>query len=723
MRRVWFFSTLLTVILLALLLIVAFPAQAESLRQDSTPTAQPPEDETPPTSDTAPTGEEPAAETDATPVPDDAIRFTFTLADIGLGTLPLNGMYNKNSYWIPLPANWSVVSDVQVDLGYEASQLLSADRAALTIMSNEEIITSLRPFADGHEHRFSFTIPVGYLYSTGFSLDFDAYLRMTADICEEHNNPGQWLKILDNTAITFFMRETTAPPDLRNILQALVLQNTLTAPPPLVFVVPDNADTVTLTAAANVAARLGRQTRGLSLPLQVETPATVTEELLAAANLVVVGIPADQPLIADMADALPAPLGADGFVTEDGLAAPAEHGVVQIFNSPWNPARNVLLVSGGEAAGLALAGETFARHGAFETLAGSFQFVESVDVVSETPPVGPWLSERTTFAQLGQGERIVQGLGTFTLGYTFRVPAGWSLETGAELALSLAYSPALEEGSHVAVFLNDELVGTAHTGGTSGQTEFKFSLPVEQINQTLDGRRPQSMRLRLAVTNIILSQACEFVDPVTAWVRVLPDSYLVTPHTFVPAPDLQVFPYPFIDVDSDVPVAIVLPAEPTAAEVGAGLSVAATLGNYAFSDFSLSLATEASAETFGETNLIVLGEAGRQPLIEEFLATMPTVPDVGLYQAVDNNDTGVLRVDFSPWNAERVVLLAYGQTAVGFERAARALYNAAPPVLESALIALVEADGQTPRVVYRSVAGGETEGSMETETPAEGGGE
>jgi hypothetical protein len=716
MRRVWFFSPILVVILLALLLIAVFPAQAESLRQDPTPTA-PPEDETPPPDDEA------AAETDATPIPDDAVRVTFTLAEIGLGNLPLNGMFNLNSYWIPLPPNWSVVSDVQVDLGYKASQLLNEERAALTIMSNEEIITSIHPFADGHEHRLSFTIPVNQLYSSGFSLDFDAYLRMTTDVCEEHNNPGQWMNILDNTAITFFIRETTAPPDLRNTLQALVLQNTLMSPPPLVFVVPDNADAVALTAAANVAARLGHQNRGLSLPLQVETPATLTEDLLATANLVVVGLPADQPLIADMANALPAPLGADGFVTEDGLAAPAEHGVIQIFNSPWNPTRNVLLVSGGEAAGLALAGEAFARRGAFETLTGSFQFVESVDVVSEMPPTGPWLGEQTTFAQLGQNERMVQGLGTFTVNYAFREPAGWALEAGAELALNLAYSPALEEGSHVAVFLNDELIGTAHTGGTSGQTEFKFSLPVEQINQTADGRRPQTLRVRLSVTNIILTQACEFVDPETAWVRVLPDSYFVTPHTFVPAPDLEAFPYPFVDVDSDVPVAIVLPAEPTVAEMAAGLSVAATLGNYAFSDFNLSLTPEASAETFGDANLIILGETERQPLIEEFLATMPTVPDVGLYQALENNDTGVLRVDVSPWNAERVALLAYGQTAVGFERAVQALYNAAPPVLEPALIALVEVDGQPPRVVYRSVAGGETEGNMETETPAEGGGE
>ncbi|MBN1202964.1 MAG: cellulose biosynthesis cyclic di-GMP-binding regulatory protein BcsB [Anaerolineae bacterium] len=643
---------------------------------------------------------EPEVEESPTPEPGETISFEVTLADLDRGPLRLTGMHGSSSTWLSLPTDW-LVNEIEVDLGYIASPLLHEQRASLTVLVNEDVVTSFRPIGDGSEHRETFIIPQETIgTSSGFSLAFEGLLRTTDDICEEWDNPGQWLTILDSTKLTITASENTTAPTLENLARTIVVRNPVDEPPPVVFVLPDDPDPVALTAAAKIAARLGEQIGTEGLPFAALTSSALTDELKLEANMIVIGLPATQPLIGEMADAVPSGLEGDTFLTADGIAAPPDHGVIEILNSPWNPARKILLISAGSDAGLARAGDAFANRPVFETLAGVFQFVEEAAVAVGEPTEGAWLGDKTTLGQLGFSRRVLEGPGVTNVFHTVRRPPGWIFENGAKLTLHLAYSPALEEGSHVAVFLNDAFIGTAEIGKGVSQTEFTFDLPVELLNETEEGTRPRSLSLQFVVANIVIVPECQTINPEAIWTRIQSESYFLVPHSYMALPDLNAFPYPFVGDSPDVPTAIVIPSEPTDTELSAALSLAAVMGSYAIRDTHLNLLTtdQVSEAEYADANLIVLGERARQPLVDQFMAGMPPIPGGGLYQDLERATTGILREEVSPWNAERMVLLVFGESDEAFVRAAEALYTSVPPVNAPGTIVVIEVD-QSPRII------------------------
>lgn len=251
-------------------------------------------------------------------------------------------------------------------------------------------------------------------------------------------------------------------------------------------------------------------------------------------------------------------------------------------------------------------------------------------------------------------------------------------------------------------------VGTTPIGAGIEETYFTFDLPVGLLNETPLGERPQALTLRLEVANFLTEASCEQIHPDAAWTKIFADSYFVARHLYMPLPDLQAFPYPFVSDQPHAPTTIVLPPEPNGRELGLALSLAATLGHFAPADFELHLLTadQASPETQAGANLIVLGSSERQPLANQFLEAMGAVPgyrgQAGLYQALKSQQSGLLREAPSPWNDERVALLVFGRSEAGFEQAARALFNAAPPVARPGSVAVVE-PGQPPRIIYRAI--------------------
>ncbi len=632
-----------------------------------------------------------------------------TLEDFGYSDGQLRGMFGAAQLWIPFQSNWVINRELNVNLIYVASPLLHQKRSTLTILANDQPVISLHPVATGTEQEVSFTIPPHLLQGQGFTLRLQGYLRLTDLPCEETNNPGQWLTVRNKSSLAMRPDLKSDSPDLAGLPRTVVVENAPVAPPAVVFVLPDEPDETVLTTAAKVAARLGRDSRHNQFLFQVESASTLAESQKQAANLVVVGLPHDQPLLQELAQALPARLLRNGFVTADSYIAPAGHGVIQIFNSPWNKTRNVLLISAGQDLGLSLAGQAFADQLTVQALRGDFQFVRALETVSQPLPELAWLTPQTTFTQLGDRDRLVRGPGLFQELYYFRRPPGWVLESGSQLSLHLGFSPALRPTqSYVAVYINDVFVGTARIGYGIQESQFTFDLPVDLLNETPQGQRSLALNLRLEVANFLEESDCAPANPEAAWTQIYADSFFVTPHVYLPLPDLQAFPYPFVGDPVETPVAIILPPQPNSVELGTGISLAATLGHYAPVDFELIVQTadQVSAETRSEANLIVIGSKSRQPLVAQALAEMSDVPGYrgldGLYQALKNSKQGLLRTGPSPWNAERVILLAFGETDAGFVNATQALLEAVPPVDQPGSVAIIEA-GQPPRIIYRPV--------------------
>jgi hypothetical protein len=631
-----------------------------------------------------------------------------TFADAGYGDLTLAGMYGSNSVFIPFPSDGRITSPLEVRLVYSASPLLNVDRAALTLLAGDSPLTSLRPEADGQPREVRFEVPPELISSDGLLLGFRGYLRLTDDPCEETNNPGQWLIIHKASVITLIPTPVSTEPDFASLPRSVIVQNPLPADaaPPVVFVLPANPTGAELSAAARVAARLGAQSVQ-SRPLDLIAVTALTDDLRETASLIVIGIPERQPLLAELAG-LRVPLNATGtgFTTEGGDDVPPDDGVVQLIRSPYSETRSLLIVSGGTSDAVLRAASVFENYATFTNLQGAFELVRADGRPPDATITSPWGSGITSLAALGATDRTVRGTGSFDVYYAFDRPAGRVLMQGARFTLNAAFSPTLYSAeSYVAAFINDVFIGSLRTGEGALTNRLTFDLPVEQLNQTTGGTRPQTWVIRLSVSNQLRQEACAQVHPESAWTTISADSAFDARFNYLTLPELQAFPYPYVGGESATST-LVIPDSPTADEISAALRLALVMGQRARGidlPLNIALTGEVSEGTHGDHHLLILGTLDRQPLLTAMIAQLPAVFDPQLYQAVNEASSGIVRQSASPWNRERVVTLVYSPSADGFDKAYRGLMTGAPPVDAPATFAIYRELDARPALTYRSI--------------------
>jgi hypothetical protein len=662
-----------------------------------------------------------------------AESFTITFSDLGRTELLMNGLYGQDSLFIPMRSDWVIEEPIRVTVTYAASPLLDQSRSTLTILANDVEVTSIRPIANGNLNSFSFFIPKTHVADWGVDLTFRSFLTLPELVCRETNDPGQWLVISGDSQITMTPFRKLEKPTLDQLPQAVMVQSAgeyedVAEVPPTVFVLPDNPNDTTLQAAANVAIGLGYKSDARLF--EVETNSSLTERQRNTSNLVLIGLPEDLPIIKDLGAVLPNPLTPRGFVmpfaTPEDELIEDNKGVLQIINSPWDSLLNVLIVSANAEPGLLLAGRAIADREMRQSFKDASALVDPADFAVLSGTDLAWMSDTTTLRQLGFSDRGVIGTGKFQLYYTFNRPPGWALLPGSQLGLSISHSPNLiPDESQVAVYINEILIGSSEVGGETPAGNLVFDLPVDQINQTPDGMRPQSILLRVQIINNLREEDCVDTHQEAAWLVIEDDTYFVTPHTYVPLPDLQAFPYPFVSDQASPPTVIVMPDDPLPTDLEAGLLIANTLGRYGPGSVEVELipSSQLNEEQYSDSNLIILGFGQRQPLYDQFSEGFELLPEGAINHIRDNPGAGQLWTSQSPWNEDRMALLLYSKTSDGFTEAVSALFLSTPPVEEGGNFAVTTGDLET-RVLARSANLHEplvvTVEGVQTEKPEEG---
>ena len=632
-----------------------------------------------------------------------AVEVTFS--DLGYSDLRLKGLYGTNSMWIPFQSDWPV-GPVEVNLTYTASPLLNSEQAILTVLAENQELVSVRPIADGLDHSISFVVPPERQLAAGINITFDGHLKLTDEICEDSFNVGQWLIIRDTSQIRINLSGEDRAPEITDLPQAIVVEGGDINLPPVLFVLPDQLDDVALTTAAQVAMRLGARINAENLPVNVTTASTLTEEQRLNSNLVVIGLPSNQPLIQELAGGMPVPPLNEGFISLDGIPIPATDGVIQIFSSPWRPSNRVLLIGGNGPEGLAKAGAAFEDEATFESLSGAFQFVHELVVRPEDTQSPAWTTPQTTFAQLGEFDRQVTGLGITDSFYFFRLPPGSALGQDAQLVLHIAFSPALRnKNSFAAVYVNDIYSGSINVDSLDGDSWVALNLPIQSLNELARKGSPRNLNIKLSIANLLPNNNCDQVDKNSSWTKIYADSYITGNFVPVEQPDLYYFPYPFASLANENPVRLIVADEPTVGDIQAALSIAAMLGSGSTPNLQLDMrhvSTE-TPESLSGRNLIMIGTPSRHVLLKEVLAATQANIPLDIYQVLSAQRTGVFHVLKSPWDDQRSVLAIYSESDAGLDAALQSLYERANLTDESGSIALVKADEVPvqPIVVYR----------------------
>ncbi len=532
-------------------------------------------------------------------------------------------------------------------------------------------------------------------------MQFQGYLRVTDNDCEDSNIPSQWVNILGKSVLTWNFRPSPDPPQLENLRDLIFSRDMFNGQHPVLFILPDAPSKATLEAAMRTAAGLAQLLTNADYPVSVETVSSVTDLQLQTSNVVLVGLPVDLPAMRTLASELRI-LGADGrFSQIDGKAVPDDNGVIQILNSPWNCERYVLLVSANREAGLQTLGNALVERTTLLHLAGNFQFIARPLDVSQDVQPRPWTTAQTSFVQLGVASSMVRGAGTLNEYYSFYLAPGSMFGSGSRLILNGSASPVLRNNqAYLAAFLNEIPLGAYPTSQLIDQGTLTFPIPPELIGQQLT----QPVNLRLEISNQIQQAKCATVNFDNVWTFIDGGSYFVGNDVKESLPSLNAFPYPFAGHDS---LRFLLPDSIDSSVISGAVRLAFVLGFYSPDALDLSVIGKNDLAT-ADTNLIILQNGSSATDFSTLLAPLadksatspnPSDLDVALFQTMPE-PFGVLYTTL--YHSNRDLLVIASTTKAGFKAVIDQLTGQIPPAPVQGTLAIIQAK-HPPYIVDRVV--------------------
>jgi hypothetical protein len=714
----------------ALLVLLSSTALAQSVTPTptgpvivlNTPTANPPEAATTAPSETTPIFTSTARATQtalptatATATPNEALGYSF--AELGYPSIAISGGFGVGQFYLPLASSFEATREAEVTLVLNSSPLLKSI-SSLTINVNNQPITSVS--LNGSNQTLQFTIPTNLIKAPGMLFQFRGYLRVTDDYCEDSNIPSQWVKVMGSSRIVLYGRQTDAPPSLSELPALFFSRDVRGNIAPLLFILPDAPDPITLTAAARVAAGLSSLNTDGGYKVDVTSVSSVTPAQLEASNVVLIGLAGQQqPLFRQFRTGLSNLNRQEGrYYTDDGQAVPNTDAVFETTRSPWNPDRLALVVSANTSQGLESAGLIFSNRETLLSLDGSYVFAAR-PIPGDNQALPPaWSDNITRLEQFGFGPRTVRGTGTLNEYYTIYRPFGARFEPGAQFVLRGSASPILRnDQSYVAVFINEVPLGAYAMTNLIDNQAITFQIP-SSIERAEFGNR---LNMRIEISSQIPHEQCQTIDRENAWALIEQSSEFVAAFRYPNLPNLSLYPYPFVGSSTRDAVSFVLPDAYSTHHINGVMQAAFRLGFASQRDIDITVLTESrlSADSY-DNHIIFLLEQLEPDIAELFNITpepvaegtpTPTpLPDIfagnrgellnlSLYRSL-NEPFGLIYTDKSPVNPDKVYLIVLSETQEGMTAALASLAQTGPLVGVSGTLAIVQED-RPPYVLFR----------------------
>jgi len=324
----------------------------------------------------------------------------------------------------------------------------------------------------------------------------------------------------------------------------------------------------------------------------------------------------------------------------------------------------------------------------------AINMVVSVNAQSPAPTPVPTVTQQpvivqpsnpnvVTFNMLGRKE--IQLIGPLdATDFSFALPADWKLTTGAKLNVALAVSfnaigqvqstsaaPIVNSltaaGGTLSVSFNNVLLGVLQLN-QFGEVQENLSIPDNALTSV---RSDGHMDLSFIFDS---SYACNVNQQMI--VSIHTSSQFVLPHNSVAlSTGLANFPQPIYQ-GSFIPdsAILVVPDQPSAADLQEAMTVAAGLGNLSYGHLLLDMTTvnQLTSDQKLANHLIFVGKAASLPILEQL--QLPVLSNAGQFQAAGGNaDDGLIEMIDSPWSISHVILVVSGDTDQGALKAAQAV--------------------------------------------------
>jgi len=320
-----------------------------------------------------------------------------TFADLGYQTQTFNQMgenYSQLKFYIS-PEQAST-GEAYIDLVTSHSKLLNLDGTSISILLNNEIISSMSFSANDEQVSTDHIRILTSLLRPGENvLEISAnlvpyYSCSTVDttsawvtvsntslihipVATENENKIKFVKTLKDYPEFYF-----ADPTFRNL--ALVLAKD---------------DPTAIEAAAGIAFYLGASTNSSFANLTVAYADKVSDDVLKNDNLILIGRASTLPLLSKFNKDLPAPFDIttdqakqDVMLVNYSLPEGVNVGYIQMVKSPWNDDNVILTVTGNTQAGIPMAAKAMDNDIMSVQLAGNYAIIAGKQVLTTNTLLG-----------------------------------------------------------------------------------------------------------------------------------------------------------------------------------------------------------------------------------------------------------------------------------------------------------------------------------------------
>lgn len=592
--------------------------------------------------------------------------------------LRLESIYDETRLWFTRPRSWKTES-VKVQLRYRHSPALYASRSNLTVLLNGTSIGSV-PLSqpEGKVGSVIFDVPTRLLQD--YNEVTVAALQNNSPTCtQDPYDPSLWSEILPDSKLVFSVQPQPVSLNFDRypypIFDTLSLEANQVA-----YLLPKTVDEAWLTTATRFQASLGQiaqyrdlNTRVLDTPGQVE----------AGERLIVIGTPTEQPILSELK--LPLALKNDRLLDDKQAVLPDETGVL-LLTTTEGAKTPVLVATGNTPKAVAKAVQFLVQAPDRQLATGNLIFVNQLTTVP-TPSVQEWrgylpavdqfkLSDLKTFEDKPYTDVSVRGSHAPALELDFRSVPNDRILSGSSMTLRYSYGPQINPlTSQVEVELDGVPLGgnrLTNVGGENNQS-LRVDLPAGsvkpnskmQVNFRLDPRERRS---------------CSRVTDQQLWGKIHADtSFDLKREQVVRLPDLKLLQagYPFNAPQDLSNTAIVLPNQPSSADLQVMLEAAERLGRLSRYDavqFQVYRANQLPETVRDSKHLIGIGKQSGFPFPEAYQAQNFALQTLFSRQWRDSqvqtspDGEGVVKAILSPWNSERVLLALTSQTDAGLDQ-------------------------------------------------------
>ncbi len=617
---------------------------------------------------------------------DEKYILEFNRSPIVGNRMRLRGVYSEGRLGFTRPRGWDV-GTVKAEIHFQHSPALYANRSNLTVLVNDTAVGSI-PLnrKESQVGRVLVNIPPKLLQEYN-ELKIVAQQNNT-ESCSDPSDPTLWTEILPDSKLIFNYNSKPIPLNFSNYPYPFFDDLNLDTNR-IVYLKPQNTSQSWLQGATRLQASLGRQAD--FRPIETDLISDISE-VSANQRLVIIGTPNEQPALADLD--LPRKIVGSQILDANGNAISEETGVL-ILTTTKKGQVPVLVATGNSPKGVAKAARLLSQPSSKRMGTGQVVLVNKLEEAN-TPGKREWpryLPESSNFELSDIKTQIngdafrdvtVRGSAAPAVEIDFRALPDDRFVRGSSMNLVYSYGPQMNpRTSAVEVLLDGVFIGGARLDSDEGEMRknLKVDLPAKLVKP--DSKLQVFFRMNpkepFDKANCISPPDQQLTGTVHS-----DTSFDLKRENSVELPNLKLMQYgfPFAAPQDLSETAIVLPQEPSSADLLTMLAFSERLGRLSRADgvkLDVYTANTLPTEVRKQEHLVVIGTRDEFPLPDVFKSpgfNLTRSFGRGSAQAsikTPQDRQGMIKQILSPWNGDRVVLALTAQTDTGLERVQQVL--------------------------------------------------